>query len=258
MLFEIDCCNIVVTFCCVPVDNTNIHPKLLSLQINLLMWKLIIEQKHLDLKYHCFLNHSTHRLLSVFGQKGRPLTRCKRLMNTWRQVLSCKSSPALTLLASDPEGEFDYLRKSLTKPERLKCLKQAQQYLNIYLPSLTSSLFFFSTSIAMTPCSILTTIHEFQLNLFSLHPALLAPGLPPPPPPPLSYELCQCHGTAVQQTDRQADGSDTSDISGIQHNNVDGNRWRQWQRGRERLEEKTGDESEWKGKQRDMESAAAR
>ena len=77
----------------------------------------------------------------------------------------------------------------------------------------------------MTTCSILTTIHEFQLNLFLLHPALLAPGLPPPPP--LSHELCHCHGTAAQQTDRQADGSDTSDISGIQHNNVDGNRWRQ-------------------------------
>lgn len=58
-------------------------------------------------------------------------------------------------------------------------------------------------------------------------------------------------------TDRQADGSDTSDISGIQQNNVDGNQWRQWQRGRERLEEKTGEESEWKGEQGNRERAVA-
>lgn len=58
------------------------------------------------------------------------------------------------------------------------------------------------------------------------------PGRPPPRAASVSWD--------GSLTDRQADGSDTSDISGIQQNNVDGNQWRQWQQGRERLEEKTG------------------
>lgn len=55
--------------------------------------------------------------------------------------------------------------------------------------------------------------------------------------------------------DGQADGSDTSNISAIQHNNVDGNQWRQWQPGWESLEEAAGEESEREGKQGDGESS---
>lgn len=147
--------------------------------------------------------------------------------------------------------EFDYFGNSL---DRLKSLRQAlSEYLHTPLHLYYSSLLF-------------TTIHLFQWTMmdewwlwavirdpptgskwFNLLCGCLSVSVSVCHPQPLSSSTSRAVSVSWDNSlmDRQADGSDTSDMSGIRHNNVDGNQWRQWQQGCERLEE-----SEWKGNQR--------
>lgn len=80
-----------------------------------------------------------------------------------------------------------------------------------------------------------------NLALFTPTPGLSA-SLPPRP-----HELLQCRGTAAWRTDRQMEVT-LATSAGFSKSKVDGNQWRQWQWGQERLEEKAGEESEWRGK----------
>lgn len=136
--------------------------------------------------------------------------------------------------------EFSYFWKIIWQRERLKDLIQALEYLNIYtLISMSESVCVFNLFLLNVSCSFRTNPWSSSSSSSSSSSRAVS----------VSWDS--------SLTDRQADGSDTSDISGIQQNNVDGNQWRQWQRGRERLEEKTGEESEWKGEQGNRERAVA-
>lgn len=175
------------------------------------------------------------------------------------------------MLTSDL-GWNQLFRKIIWQPERPKHLIQALRYLNIYILISTSPLLLLSTFISSTPpcflihlfssewwCGLRFVIQMVNRNLFLLNTSCSFH----PNPWSSSSSSSSSSSWAVlvswdsSLTDRQADGSDTSNISRIQQNNVDGNQWRQWQRGRGGLEEKTGEESEWKGKQGDRERAVA-